>query len=266
MPYLRANGLDLYYAEAGRGAPILWLQGLGADHRAWSAQLARFGQENRCLAPDNRDVGRSGRWPLPYTMADMAADMAALLRALDAAPAHVIGLSLGGAIAQHLALDAPDVVRSLCLVSSFARQSPRQRDLLLSWKEIYARVDVATFYRQANVWLFSDRFYENPRNVENLARYTASGTVQEPAAFGRQVDAALGHDTRDRLNAVRAPTLVVCGANDILAPPYLSAELAEAVPGAQLAVVPDAAHSVNLEHQREFTRLVRDFLHGVESS
>jgi pimeloyl-ACP methyl ester carboxylesterase len=266
MPHVHANGLDLYYAQAGHGTPILWLQGLGADHRAWSAQLARFGEEYLCLAPDNRDVGHSGRWPSPYTMADMAADMAVLLRELDAAPAHVIGLSLGGAIAQHLALDAPDVVRSLCLVSSFARQSARQRELLLAWKEIYARVDVATFYRQANVWLFSDRFYEKPRNVDNLMRYTASGVAQEPAAFGRQVDAALGHDTRDRLQTVGVPALVVCGANDILAPPYLSAELAEAIPGAHLAVVPDAAHSVNLEHQREFTRLVRDFLHGVDAS
>jgi 3-oxoadipate enol-lactonase len=266
VPQILANGLTLYYAEAGHGTPILWLQGLGADHRAWSAQLARFGDEYRCLAPDNRDVGRSERSPFPYTIAGMAADMAALLRALDAAPAHVVGLSLGGAIAQHLALDAPDVVRSLCLVSSFARQSARQRELLLAWKEIYARVDVATFYRQANVWLFSDQFFENPRNVDNLVRYTASGVVQEPAAFGRQVDAALGHDTRDRLKAVQVPTLVICGANDILAPPYLSAELAEAIPAARLAVVPDAAHSVNLEHQREFTRLVREFLHGVDAS
>jgi len=265
VPIARVNGIDMYYVDAGHGPPILWIQGLGAEHTAWSAQLARFGAEFRCIAPDSRDVGRSSRATAPYTLADVAADYAALLRALDAGPAHVVGLSLGGAVAQRLALDHPELVRSLTLVSTFAHQGPKQRELLLAWREIYACVDVVTFYRQANCWLFSDRFFERPRNVENVLRYVAESPYrQEPDAFARQVDAALNHDVRARLPDLRAPALIVVGERDALAPPSLARELAVAIPGARLEVMPDAPHSLNLERQIEFNRLVRAFLVSVQ--
>ncbi len=261
MPSVRVNGLDIYYVDSGTGPPILWIQGLGAEHTAWSAQLARFSAEFRCIAPDSRDVGRSARVTAPYTLGDVADDYAAVLRLLDAAPAHVVGLSLGGAVAQRLALDHPARVRSLTLVSTFAHQGPRQRELLTAWREIYGRVDVVTFYRQANCWLFSDRFFERPRNVENVLRYVAeSPYTQEPDAFARQVDAALTHDTRARLPELDVPTLVVVGERDMLAPPSLARELAGAIPGARLEVMLDAPHSLNLERQIEFNRLLRAFL------
>lgn len=266
MPTIRANGLDVFYVESGQGRPILWLQGLGAEHSAWSAQVARFGTEYRCIAPDNRDVGRSSRVDQPYTLADVAADASDLLRQLDAAPAHVVGLSLGGAVAQHLALDYPELVRSLCLVSTFARQGGRQRELLRAWREIYARVDLVTFYRQAATWMFSDAFFERPRNVENVLRYVAASPhPQEPAAFARQIDAALSHDTLPRLAELRCPTLVISGERDTLAPFHLGRELAEAIPGARFELLPGAAHSLNLERQLEFNGLLRAFLHEVDA-
>ncbi len=264
MPTVQVNGLDIFYSDVGSGPPIVWLQGLGAEHTAWAAQLARFGASYRCIAPDNRDVGRSARCARPYTLADVASDVAGLLRALDAGPAHVVGLSLGGAVAQRLALDHPDLVRSLCLVSTFARQGARQRELLLAWREIYARVDLVTFYRQANTWLFSDRFFERPRNVENVLRYVAENPhAQEPAAFARQIDAALRHDTLDELPTLRVPALVVSGEADALAPPHLAREVAGAIPGARLEILPGAPHSLNLERQIEFNRLLGAFLERV---
>jgi pimeloyl-ACP methyl ester carboxylesterase len=264
VPLVQANGLEIFYAESGRGPPILWLQGLGAEHTAWSAQLARFGVQYRCIAPDSRDVGRSARVTGSYTLADVAADAADLLRRLDAVPAHAVGLSLGGAVAQHLALDHPGLVRSLCLVSSFARQGARQRELLSAWRTIYARVDPVTFYRQANTWLFSDAFFERPRNVENVLRYVAATPrPQEPDAFARQVEAALTHDTRERLPALRLPVLVVAGEQDMLAPLRLQRELAAAIPDARMEVLPGAAHSLNLERQIDFNRLLHAFLHEV---
>jgi pimeloyl-ACP methyl ester carboxylesterase len=264
VPVVQANGLQIFYAESGKGPPILWLQGLGAEHTAWSAQLARFGAQYRCIAPDSRDVGRSARVTGSYTLADVAADAADLLRHLDAVPAHVVGLSLGGAVAQHLALDHPGLVRSLCLVSSFARQGGRQRELLCAWRAIYARVDLVTFYRQANTWLFSDAFFERPRNVENVLRYVAATPrPQEPDAFARQVEAALTHDTRQRLPTLRLPVLVVAGEQDMLAPLRLQRELAAAIPDARMEVIPGAAHSLNLERQIDFNRLLHAFLHEV---
>jgi pimeloyl-ACP methyl ester carboxylesterase len=176
----------------------------------------------------------------------------------------VVGLSLGGAVAQHLALDHPGLVRSLCLVSSFARQGARQRELLRAWRAIYARVDLVTFYRQANTWLFSDAFFERPRNLENVLRYVAATPrPQEPDAYARQVEAALTHDTRARLPALRLPVLVVAGEQDMLAPLRLQRELAAAIPEARMEIIPGAAHSLNLERQIDFNRQLHGFLHEV---
>ncbi len=264
MAMARVNGFDIFYADSGVGAPILWLQGLGAEHTAWTAQIARFSSEYRCIAPDARDIGRSERASSPYTLGDIADDMAALLESLGARPAHVVGLSLGGAVAQHLALHHPDAVASLCLVSTFGRQGPKQRELLSAWRDIYRQVDRVTFYRQANAWLFSDHFFERSRNVENVLRYVAeSKHPQEPEAFTRQVEAALQHDLLDRLGGLTIPTMIVVGENDLLAPPHLARELAAAIPSARLEIMPDAAHSLNLERQTEFNRLVRGFLDSV---
>jgi 3-oxoadipate enol-lactonase len=135
---------------------------------------------------------------------------------------------------------------------------------LRAWREIYARVDLVTFYRQANTWLFSDAFFERPRNVENALRYVAaSPRPQEPDAFARQVEAALTHDTRERLAALRLPVLVVSGEQDMLAPLRLQSELAAAIPEARREIIPGAAHALNLERQIDFNRLLHAFLREV---
>jgi 3-oxoadipate enol-lactonase len=241
----------LYFDERGSGDPILWLQGLGADHTAWSPQLARFGARYRCLAPDNRGAGRTepgGPLDIPL----MAADALALLDArAEQAPAHVVGLSMGASIAQELALAAPGRVRSLVLVSASAYLEPRLRELLAAWRDIYPRVPAAVFQRQANPWLFSWRFFEKAGAAETAMRYAERAAA--PAEwFVAQVDAALAYDARERLGTVRVPTLVVMGAEDIMVPPRLGRELADVIPGARFVEIAGGGHSINLEQQRAF--------------
>src|SRR5207247_1005623 len=107
MPVCRLPEVELFYVEKGEGEPLVFLNGLSGDHLYWMGQLRAFGKRYRCLALDNRDAGRSRGPARPYTTADMAADAAALLDRLQLPPAHVVGLSLGGMIAQELALAAP---------------------------------------------------------------------------------------------------------------------------------------------------------------
>src|SRR5262249_46002696 len=121
MPTHHCNGHDLHYIDTGRGEPLVFLNGLAGDHLYWMGQVRALGTRFRCLALDNRDVGRSTYAKTPYTIADLAEDAASLLDALHLRAAHVVGLSLGGMIAQELALRQPQRVRSLFLVGTLAR-------------------------------------------------------------------------------------------------------------------------------------------------
>src|SRR3954465_12443733 len=131
------DGARLHYIDQGKGDPVLWLQGLNAPGAAWAVQLAHFGQTHRSLAPDGRGVGESDGPPGPYSTRQMAHDALAVLDAADVQRAHVVGLSLGGAVAQELALLHPARVRSVALLSTFAAQSPRGRALLEAWRALY---------------------------------------------------------------------------------------------------------------------------------
>ena len=255
---LPISGTDLSYEERGQGTPILWLQGLGADHTAWAPQLARFASHYRCLAPDNRGAGHTvpGK---PFSLRTLAEDAVALLDArAPGEPAHLVGLSMGASIAQELALGWPDRVRSLTLVSAFARVEPRVRELLLAWRAIYPRVPTAAFQRQANAWLFSWRFFERPGAVDAVIAYAER---QSPPSdwFVAQIDASLAHDATDRLPSLSLPALVIAGAEDALTPPRLGRGLAALVPGARFLEIAEAGHSVNLEQQRPFNEALLAF-------
>lgn len=258
---VRREGLEIAYWREGAGPPVVWIQGLNADHTAWTSQIIAFRDGYDCISPDNRDVGRSGRASTPYTLAEMAEDVRAVLDDAAVDDAHVVGLSLGGAIAQELALHSPEWVRSLTLVSTFARPDARLEAVLEAWRAIYPVLGPSDFARQSWPWLLSWRFFERPANLRNLQRYADNAPhPQEPDAFRRQAAVTLGQDRRDRLATLTMPTLVIAGGEDALVPPYLGRELAEAIPGARYVELPGVGHSANLEGRGEFNRLVRGFL------
>lgn len=261
MATVTHTGLEIAYWVEGDGDPVVWLQGLNADHTAFTAQLASFRDRYRCIAIDNRDVGRSGRAAAPYTLAEMAKDVQAVLDDLGIADTHIVGLSMGGGIAQEFALAWPERVRSLTLVSSFARPDARLIAILHAWRTIYPKLGPADFARQSWPWLFSWRFFEHPANVRNLQRYADNPAHhQEPAPFQRQIAASLAHDTLNRLGALDLPVLVIAGAEDMLVQPHLVRALAEAIPEARYVELPGVGHIANLEGRTAFNRLLRDFL------
>lgn len=262
MWVIAADGARLHAVDQGKGDPVLWLQGLNAPAAAWAAQLAHFSQRHRSIAPDARGVGQSDAPPGPYTTAQMARDAIAVLDAAAIGRAHVVGLSLGGAVAQELALAHPERVRSLALLSTFAAQSPRSRALLGAWRTLYPVAAADERLRrawelQAYSWLFTDRFWRTPANVRAALRFASTQPLQPPQGFIGQVDAALSHDSRDRLAALKMPTLVIQGALDQLSPKENGEELARLIPGADLLVLSEVGHAVNLEGQRAVNAALR---------
>lgn len=244
------------HAAAGGDAPVvLWLQGLNAPAAAWGVQLAHFASSHRSIAPDSRGVGRSAQPPGPYSTRQLAEDARAVLDACGVERAHVVGLSLGGAVAQELALAHPARVRTLALLGSFVAPAPRQRALLEAWRVLYPVVVAApggreAWEKQAYAWLFTEQFWRHEGSVRAALRFAAQQEPQTVAGFQGQVDAALGHDARTRLPGLLVPALVVHGVLDQLAPVVGARELASLIPEAELVEVPGVGHAVNLEAQR----------------
>ena len=241
---------------------MLWLQGLNAPAAAWAVQLAHFARTHRSIAPDLRGVGKSDAPPGPYTTRQLGDDALRVLDACEVERAHVVGLSLGGAAAQELALAHPERVRSLALLASFPRQAARSRALMQSWRVLYPAVAESPALReawekQAYAWLFSERYWRNEAAVRAALRFAGAQPFQSVQGFLGQIDAAIAHDTADRLPSLRVPTLVVHGALDQLAPPSGAEEMARLIPGADLLVLPEVGHAVNLEGQRAVNSALR---------
>jgi pimeloyl-ACP methyl ester carboxylesterase len=259
---VRCNGLELHYADVGQGEPVVFLNGLAGDHLYWSGQVRAFAGRFRCLALDNRDAGQSDYAPAAYSIADLADDVAALLTALDLPPAYVVGLSLGGMIAQELALRHPRRVRGLCLAGTLARADDWFRATLATYGHIRRQVaDTPAFFEALLPWLVSHRFFEAATKVEWLrAILRQSPYPQRIDGFFRQFDAIRGHDTLARLSGIHCPALVAVGEDDMIIPPRYARQLADRLPQARLAVLPEIGHAPPIEDPRTFNRLLGEFL------
>jgi pimeloyl-ACP methyl ester carboxylesterase len=265
MPKVVCNNVLLHYEERGDGVPLVFLHGLAGDHLYWQGQMRTFARRFRCLAPDNRDAGQSGPAVAPYTIGDLAADVAGLLDALGLPDAHLAGLSLGGMIALELAVAYPSVVRSLFLVGTVGRADDWFKATLDIYSHIRRQVaDTAGFLRALLPFLVSHRFFESPNKIEWLQAFLRQCAFPQTIdGFFRQLEAIREHDILERASTVRCPVLVVVGEDDQITPPRYAEQLARCIPQARLHILPGVGHSPVLEDASSFSRLLLDFLRSV---
>lgn len=261
MPTTEANGQTIYYEVHGEGEPLLCVMGLAADTLAWTLQLPAFSAGHRTIVFDNRDVGQSSQAAGSYEVADMAQDALALADALELDSFHLLGVSMGGAIAQEIALAAPDRVRTLTLAVTWASGGRWSRTLSSVWG---ARVHHMTREQRVDELMlltFSDGFFENAEGVGFLRDMMLQNPNPQPAeAFARQLDASSRHGTADRLGELAMPTHVIGAEWDILVPVWKSREVAALIPGSKLTVLEACPHGLNVERAEEFNRTVLDFI------
>jgi pimeloyl-ACP methyl ester carboxylesterase len=260
MPRVQVNGIELAYEESGRGAPLVFISGTSVDRTIWAGQVEHFAPAYRCITFDNRDVGQSSFASAAYTMRDLAVDTAGLLEALDLPAAHIVGHSLGGAVAQELALLAPDRVRTLTLVTTWARNDGYSRGVLRSWKHMRTRLEPHAFLEAFLLFALGHTFLDVVGAEQLIGMFSALENPQPADAFCRQVDADLGHDTAARLRSIGIPVLVIAGEEDnIFKAPHHRA-LAEGIPGARLAVLPAVGHTPLIENAELFNHTLDEFL------
>lgn len=247
MPEVAVNGTALHYEEAGAGEPLVLLHGVfGTALLHWWREIPFFAQHFRVIAPDMRGYGRSSPprdFPPDFYQRD-ADDMAALLRAADAYPAHVLGWSDGGIVALALAVRHPDLVRTLIVVSGQAYQLPQERE---AWRRL---IDTSTWSEGA-----LRRFVEaqGPRNWPGILERMFAGYV-------RILEEQGGEIVRARLGEIHCPTLIIHGENDDTVPVSHAHDLHRAVAGSQVHIYPDTGHLPHREHEEDFRARVLAFL------
>ena len=261
MPVVQANGVRIHVEQWGSGPPLLLIMGLGASLETWIAQRDAFGARHHVIAFDNRGAGRSECPPPPWTIADMAADAVGVLDALGIERAHVLGISMGGMIAQEMAIRYPGRIDRLVVAMSFGRPDPVRRAFLLHRR--WARLQGADPRTEsvANLpWLLSPALINDPQRMEDTLAVVGAMPFMAAEAYARQVDAILDHITLTRLPTVYAPTLVLAALEDVLTPVFLSEEIAAAIPGARLHVLPRGNHGALFEYADDFNRVVLEWL------
>lgn len=274
MSTTHANGIDLYWEEHGGGDPLLLIMGLAADSLAWMFQLPEFSERYRTIVFDNRGVGRSGKPAGPYAIAQMADDAAAVLDAAGVERAHVVGVSMGGMIAQELALRHQTRVRGLVLSCTYAKPDAGVERQLESSLDFFGgsrgadgainvdlgKVDPMMFFQHLLPTVFNAQFImtELPKLMQVFSGALQYGFSME--AILAQVGATQEHDTLGRLGRITAPTLVLTGDSDLLIPPTCSDTLAARIPGAALTKIPGGSHGFNFETPELFNKAVLDFL------
>ena len=261
---VRNGDAELYVEQHGTGPDLLLLCGLGDTVEVWSNQVDGLSDRYRITTVDNRGVGRSPLPPSGITLDLMAADAAAVIEALDLGPAHVGGFSGGGMIAQELTLSYPHLVRSLVLNGTYAKFDVRAQRQVDGWMTIAQNAESPrAFYEQFLAFIYTREAHEDGRVEAWIEEFLEFEHPVSDEIIAAQLDAWGAGDTSERLHRIDVPTLVIHGGEDLAAPLSHGQEIAAAIPGARLEILPGQGHQPVQEVPAEWNALVEEFLRGV---
>jgi pimeloyl-ACP methyl ester carboxylesterase len=262
MPFAELGDHRVYYEEHGEGDPLLLVNGLGADHTTWGLQTDYFKEHYRVVVLDNPGVGQTEGPEGPFTT-ELFADVAiGLLGHLGIERAHVVGASMGGAIAQQIALRDPHTVRSLVLHCTWGRSDRYLEALVRSWQTAARALSPLDLSRQIWLWVFTVWWYnDHPDRMDELERQVLEAPYPQSAeAFCQQAEACIRHDVLDRLGEIETPTLLTVGDRDLLTPAHHTYAIKDQMPEARLRVWKQMGHAPFWEIPEEFNAVNHDFL------
>ena len=244
MPRTKVNDIEMYYEIHGQGEPLALIMGLRRNLEWWYRQIPELSKHFKILAFDNRGAGRTDQPEMDYSIRLFADDTAGLMEDLGFDAAHILGISMGGYIAQELAINHPEKVRGLilgCTGCGGDRAVQMSRERMEKFVANRGLTPEQILRKDMDLY-FSDRYIrENPHDIEEFVEISFR-YYQPPEAFFRQFAACQAHDTADRMERISAPTLIMAGDDDPLVPPENSQILKDLVPQAQLVFLPGCRH------------------------
>jgi len=261
--YRTIDDLQIHYAQDGQGTDLILIHGLGGSLHDWDASTPSLSRCHRVLRWDVRGFGNSDRPEGPYTPQLFARDLAGLVRSLEISAAHVAGISMGGVIAQRFALDYPELMRSLTLISTSSEVGEAARQ---AWSKMADAIEQRGFTANAG---FAERIFapsfikSHPQEVQDMAARTAAN---DPHAYAAAARAIGSFNWTAELSRIRVPTLILQGLEDGLTPPGGSIKLSRGIFCSRLLMIPDCGHVVPVEKPELFTQTLLAFLAGVDLS
>lgn len=257
------DGVEINYEIHGDGPPLILVSGTGHDLGFWAGQIPYFSKSFRTIVFDNRGVGASSVPERGYSLADMADDAAHVLDSAGIDQAHVMGFSMGGHIAQELAINHPERVVSLGIHHSWTRNGARLKkfqETRLYLAQHDQRVALAEISMMA---LHASAYYD--AHVAEMDAHRQFLLEKSPVNAGwiGQLEACIMGDTYDRLPAINVPTLVTCSDLDLIASPHLSAEIHAQIPGSELKILEGTGHVALMEDPDGFAEVCLEFLRRV---
>jgi pimeloyl-ACP methyl ester carboxylesterase len=264
------DGCRLAYARRGAGPPVLLIQGVGVHGEGWRPQIDTLAGRCSCVWFDNRGVGQSQPPTADLSVDRMARDAAAILDAEDWPDAHIIGHSLGGLVAIRLALSVPARVRSLSLLSTFARGRDAGASVQMAWIGLRTRVGTRRMRRAAFLEILAPPSalvgVDRDRMAREIAPLFGHDLADHPPIETQQLAALRAEDVTSALPTLAVPTLVVSAAHDPISPPALGRALAAGIPGARYELLPDQAHGAPILAADSVNALLLSHLETAENS
>ena len=262
MPRVNLNTLSLYYEICGKGHPILLISGLNADNASWVGVRSKFAKNFRVIVFDNRGSGRSDTPKKKYSIRQMADDAVRLLDHLLIKKCHVIGHSMGGYIAQELAIHYPDRVGKLILEATAPISSSRNNILFNDFlKRLEKDHDNEALMRLWTYWSFSPKTFERKDYISKFIKCASTYPyLQSAQGFKGQIEAIASFNACAEIKNIKAKTFVIVGSDDILIYPTESIKLVKGIRGSIFEEIKDTGHCVHVENPGVFTSKSIQFL------
>jgi len=270
MHTLGRSDVKLYYELSGHGPPVIFIQGVGVVGECWRPQIKFLSVEFETLLFDNRGIGKSQPCEGPINIEAMADDARAIMDTAGWDSAHVVGHSMGGVIAQQLALDCPQRVRSLSLLCTFGRGKDAARMTpWVMWMTLRTRMGTRRMRRQAFLEMLWPKTELQTANLDKLAMKVGAlvgrDLAENPSILIKQVRALARHDTSKRLpELAHIPTFVLSAEHDPIALPIYGQSLANSIPGARFELMKGTSHGVTIQMANEVNQLLSTWFGRVE--
>lgn len=259
MPKVRVRDIEMNYEETGPGFPLILIHGLNGDLTGWALVVPELSKHYRTIALDVRGHGATSKPDQPYSIKGFSEDLHEFMRRLEIPKAHILGLSMGGAIAQQFALNHPEMTQSLVLVSTFSYIDEQAHRAFARLSHTLKDGGYPAFFDEVIKLAFTPQYIAaNPGPLAELKKKRIA--TNSPVAIARATDACVAFNLKNEISKISVPTLIVSGRNDVFTPIHLGEQIHRSIPRSQWRVLEDVGHNLYIEKGLELAQVVLDFL------